>query len=181
MRAFVGLPCPEGWIGPLVRAQGRLPAGRRVEADDLHLTLAFLDDQPEDRLATLDETLDARPLPAATLRAVSYEALGAGQPRAVVLDVAADDGLTSLRDRVRSAARTAGITLARDRFRPHMTLTRYSRSAPCDTDRLPGLLARLGRPDLPPVQATGATLWSSVLTPDGPLYEPLSTYPLRAA
>ncbi|WP_179378385.1 RNA 2',3'-cyclic phosphodiesterase [Jannaschia marina] len=181
MRAFVGLPCPEGWIASLVRAQARLTGGRRVAPEDLHLTLAFLDDQPEVRLEALHETLDARPLPVASLRAKTFEMLGTTKARAIVLDIAPEAGLTALRDRVRTAARAAGIDLPRDRFRPHITLTRFGATARPDMERLPGHLARLGRPDLPEARATGVTLWSSVLTPDGPLYEPLSTYPLRAA
>ena len=67
MRAFVGLPVPEPWIAPLVRAQGAVPGGRRPDADDLHVTLAFLDDQPATRLEALHEALEARPLPGAAL------------------------------------------------------------------------------------------------------------------
>ncbi|MEM7644824.1 MAG: hypothetical protein AAF366_20235 [Pseudomonadota bacterium] len=28
MRAFIGLPVPEPWIAPLIRAQGAVPGGR---------------------------------------------------------------------------------------------------------------------------------------------------------
>ena len=82
MRAFVGLSCPDPWIAALIRAQGILRQGRRVDADDLHLTLAFLDDQPEDRLEALHDTLEAKPLPTATLRPMAFAALGSAQPRA---------------------------------------------------------------------------------------------------
>lgn len=181
MRAFVALPCPEPWIGTLVRAQAHLRQGRRVDDEDLHLTLAFLDEQPEATLQTLHETLEARALPVATLRPAGFATLGPDRPRAVALDIAPDAGLTALRDRVRSAARAAGIPLPRDRFRPHITLVRFGATARPDMDRLPGTLARLGTPELSPERATGVTLWSSTLTPGGPLYEPLSTYPLRAA
>lgn len=179
MRAFVGLPCPDPWIGPLIRVQSRLPGGRRVDADDLHVTLAFLDDQPEETLETLHDVLETRPLPAATLRALAYVALGT-VPRAVVLDLASDAGLTALHDAVRGATRQAGLTLPRTRFRPHITLTRHSRSAPADTGRLPGILTRIGAPDLAPQAALAATLWASTLTPDGPIYEPMASYRIAA-
>lgn len=181
MRAFVALPCPEPWIGPLMRAQAHLPGGRKVDADDLHLTLAFLDDQPEARLEALAEELDARALPSAPLAPLSFAPLGSGKPRAIVLDIEPNVTLTDLRDRVRGAARRAGIALSRDRFRPHVTLVRYGPAAPADTGRLPGLLARLTTDGIAPQTATGVTLWSSVLTPAGPLYDVLASYPLRAA
>ena len=177
MRAFVGLPVPEVWIGPLVRAQGALPGGRAVDVDDLHVTLAFLDDQPEDRLAALHEALEGRALPGAILRPQGYAAFG-DPPRLVALDLVAEPGLAALRDAVRRTARGAGIDLGRERFRPHVTLRRASRSAPFDMGRLPRAMAGLGAPDLAPVAAGAAVLWSSTLTPDGPIYEPLASYPL---
>lgn len=176
MRAFIGLPVPEPWIAPLVRAQGAVPGGRKVDVDDLHLTLAFLDDQPTEVLGALHDTLDARALPAVPLRPAAFALLGAVRPRAVVLDLAPDPALSALRDTVRRAATNAGITLPRERFRPHITLLRFSTSAPPDTGRLPAALARLGAPDLPPQTASGVTLWSSLLTPDGPIYETLASY-----
>lgn len=181
MRAFVALPAPEAWIAPLMRAQAHVPGGRKVAAEDLHLTLAFLDAQPKALLEALHETLEARALPAATLRPVTYDVIGSGRPRAVVLDVAATPGLAALRDAVRSGCRAAGIDLARERFRPHVTLARFSATAPADAMRLSGAMARLGLPQMAEAEAGNVALWSSVLTPDGPIYDTLATYPLRAA
>ncbi|UWQ22334.1 RNA 2',3'-cyclic phosphodiesterase [Jannaschia sp. W003] len=183
MRAFVGLPVPEAWIAPLVRAQGAIPGGRSVPVDDLHLTLAFLDDQPEARLEAMHAALEARPAAAVPLRATGYAVFGAakGQFRLVALDVEPAPALASLRDRVRGAARAAGIALPRERFRPHVTLVRFPRVAPPDATRLPEALAGLGAPALPPAEARAAVLWASTLTPDGPVYEPLATYPLGVA
>ncbi|WP_298429248.1 RNA 2',3'-cyclic phosphodiesterase [uncultured Jannaschia sp.] len=181
MRAFVGLPVPEAWIGPLCRAQSRILGGRKVDAEDLHLTLAFLDDQPEDRLEALHELLEARPASAVALRPLAYAVFGAGRARLMALDVAATPELTGLRDAVRTACRRAGIDLPRERFRPHVTLVRFPASAPGDPARLSGAVAALGVPVVPPELAGAASLWSSTLTPEGPIYEPLATYPLVAA
>ena len=178
MRAFVGLPLPEPWIAPLVRAQGAVPGGRKPDADDLHVTLAFLDDQPESRLEALHEALELRALPAAPLRPAEIATLG-NPPRAITLDLAPDPALAALRDGVRAAARAAGIDLPRDRFRPHVTLTRYGGRAKPDMTRLPRALSGIGGPDLAPETARLAVLWSSTLTPDGPIYETLATYPIR--
>ena len=180
MRAFVGTPVPEPWIAPLVRAQGAIPGGRPVDADDLHVTLAFLDDQPEDRLDALHEALEARPLPRAMLTPLAYAAFGQDRARLVALDLAPDPGLAALRDRVRACARSAGIDLPRARFRPHVTLLRFGATAPPDAARMPRALAGLGTPGMPPAPAASCVLWSSALTPDGPHYEALATYPLEA-
>lgn len=178
MRAFVGLPVPEDWIAPLMRAEARLPGGRGVDADDLHVTLAFLDDQPEARLEALHDALDTRPLPPARLVPLAFAPFGS-RPNLVALDLAPDPGLGALRDAVRAAARTAGIALPRERFRPHVTLKRFPRAHP-PPPRLGEALAGLGAPGMGPAAARLVTLWSSTLTPAGPLYDPLASYPVAA-
>ncbi|MEM9795911.1 MAG: RNA 2',3'-cyclic phosphodiesterase [Pseudomonadota bacterium] len=181
MRAFVGLPVPEPWIAPLVRAQGRILGGRVVPVEDLHLTLAFLDDQPEDRLEALHDGLEGLALPSIRLAPLAYVIFGAKRSRLVALDIAPDPALTALRDAVRGAARRAGIALPRERFRPHVTLVRFPASAPPDPVRLPRALEGLGAPDLSVAMAGAVVLWSSRLTPEGPIYETLASYPMRAA
>ena len=173
MRAFVGIPVPEAWAGPLVRVQERLALGRRVAEDDLHLTLAFLDDQAPSALEALAEELSGRPMRAAALRPVGVVPFSEGGT--VALEVAADPALVALHDTVRLAARGAGIDLPRRRFRPHVTLARLRRGA---RERLAGAMAALGHIDLPEARAGAVTLWSSTLTPEGPIYEPLDSWPL---
>lgn len=182
MRAFIGLPCPEAWITPLARAHGRLPGGRQVSLDDLHVTLAFLDDQPEEKIEALHDMLSARTEAAVDLNALAYSAFASGRRSSLaVLDLAGHPNLTTLRDATRRAVRSAGIDLPRDRFRPHITLVRYPASAPADTARLQKALTDLNPPALPPATAQAVTLWCSTLTPGGPVYDPLASYPLRAA
>lgn len=181
MRAFVGLPVPEAWRAPLIRAQARIPGGRAVPEDDLHLTLVFLDDQPEARLEALHEALEGRRLGAAPLRPLAWAAFEAGRATLVALDLTPDPELSALRDGMRRAARAAAIELPRDRFRPHVTLVRFPASAPPDPARLPGAVASLGAADMGPETARLAILWASTLTPAGPVYETLASYPLLAA
>lgn len=181
MRAFVGLPLPEPWIDPLLRAQSRLPGGRPVPEDDLHLTLAFLDDQTEDKLEALHDLLDARRDKAAVLEPLAFAVFGAGRARLVALDLRATPDLSALRDGVRNAVRRAGIDLPRERFRPHVTLLRYPASAPPEGDRLMRALTGLGAPAITPAPAPAVAMWTSRLTPSGPIYDQVATYPLVAA
>ena len=163
-----------------MRAQGAIPGGRDVDVDDLHVTLAFLDDQPEHSLEALHEALEGRALPAARLVPMGYAAMGS-PPRIVALDLERDAGLAALRDAVRGAARAAGIDLSRERFRPHVTLKRGSRSRPFDRTRLPDRLAALGPPAMGAAPAGAVVLWGSTLTPDGAVYDALATYPVTSA
>ena len=178
MRAFVGLPVPEAWHAPLVRAQGAVPVGRRVDPEDMHVTLAFLGDAGEAALEELSEGLSGRRLRAAPLRPAGYAAFGPGAPRNVALELVPDPALTALRDAVRGAARAAGMELPRERFRPHVTILRIGRREADRADALPGALAALGMPAMGAETATAAVLWASTLTPEGPIYEPLESWPL---
>ncbi|MGB3408801.1 MAG: 2'-5' RNA ligase family protein, partial [Jannaschia sp.] len=105
MRSFVALPVPEPWIAPLMRAQSGVRGGRAVDPEDLHVTLAFLDDQPRERLEALHEALEIRALPTARLSPRGFAAIGT-PPRLLALDLDETPGLTALHTAVRSATRT---------------------------------------------------------------------------
>ena len=55
IRAFVALGMPEPIQDALERLQESLPASRLVAPETLHLTLAFLDTQPEQVVAEVNE------------------------------------------------------------------------------------------------------------------------------
>ncbi|MGR3468150.1 MAG: RNA 2',3'-cyclic phosphodiesterase [Shimia sp.] len=177
-RAFIGLPCPEPWIAPLTRLRDQIRAGHAVPEEDLHLTLAFLDDQPEAVLEAVAEELSVLRAPAPILTAQGPGAFGA-PARTLILDVARSDALGALRDAVHRACRVAGITLPRARFRPHITLRRFGRAGLPD----PAALTRVMETPLtlPPTEAEEIVLWASTLTPDGPVYDPLAATALGTA
>jgi len=98
--------------------------GRKTHIEDLHLTLAFLGNQPGDRLPLFERILSGLDLPALTLR---IDTLGhfpnvgiawAGMTHA-------PPALAALQEALVQALRAAGVPL-RDggRFRPHITLAR---------------------------------------------------------
>ncbi|MFC3117545.1 2'-5' RNA ligase family protein [Jhaorihella thermophila] len=68
MRAFLAIGLPDAAVRDIRRLQARLPVGRAVPRDNLHLTLAFLDDQPEEALEALDAELQALRAPGFDLR-----------------------------------------------------------------------------------------------------------------
>lgn len=178
-RAFVALALPAEVRDALEEVQAGLRHGRLVPAENMHVTLAFLDDQPEDRLEALHEALSEVDLPAPELRITGLEAYGGRRPRLIFAALEKSKPLRELRAAVHRAARCASIELPRERFRPHITLARLPRHL--SEAALPELAAYLDasagfRPPTFLPQHLG--LYASHLTPEGPLYHPLAHYPL---
>ena len=57
MRSFIATPLSDETKAALLPLQRVLRVGRPVPPDNMHLTLVFLDDQPEEVLETLHEEL----------------------------------------------------------------------------------------------------------------------------
>ncbi|MDQ2093708.1 RNA 2',3'-cyclic phosphodiesterase [Rhodalgimonas zhirmunskyi] len=174
MRAFVALILPEGMRQALVALQGGMP-GRHVLEDDLHLTLAFLGDQPDGVLAELHERLEALRLAAPQMRVRGLDVFGGRKPGLVFADVEAEPRLTAARSAVRRACEAAGIALRRERFHPHVTLARFSRQGLSAQDELV-LAGRLGVCGSFEGQAAGIGLYRSELGPGGARYDLLAEY-----
>ncbi|RVT87010.1 RNA 2',3'-cyclic phosphodiesterase [Rhodobacteraceae bacterium CCMM004] len=182
VRSFVALELPEALCAPLADLADRVPLGRPVPEDNLHLTLAFLGDQPLAALEEVAGALDALPWGPVPLTVTGLGVFGAGAPRQVHAAVAPDLELIGTERRAASAARAAGLALAHRRFVPHVTLARLGgrRLSPDAAGRLAAFLTAAGNLHLGPVPAPALTLYESTLTPDGPIYTPLTTWPLPA-
>ena len=175
MRSFVALPLPDATCDALCAAQAGLRVGRPVPPENLHLTLAFLDDPPDAALEALHEGLETLIAAAPVLRFAGLGSFGAA-PRSAHARVMPDPALDALHRAVLRAARQAGIALPSRRFQPHVTLVRLR---PADADGLAQWLAQGAgfRHVTPPLRCLG--LYASDLRPDGARYRMLAQYPLR--
>lgn len=178
MRAFVGVPLDDAAMEALLPVQEALRQGRLVDEENMHLTLAFLDDQPEAVLAELDVALQDISVPPWEMEFTGVEVKGGRRPALVWAGVAKAEPLRQLHEKVRGAARLAGIDLPRERFRPHVTLARFSRSKPVDMGRLTAFLGAYGGFRAGPFGVERFCLYASKLTPEGPVYDVLADYPL---
>lgn len=172
-RLFAAVDLPDAVRSDLAAwahtAVGRRDDLRRVPADALHLTLAFIGDRA---LEELDEIGDA-----VTEAADGPVALRVGAPlwlsprRPHVLTVAIEDpegALRALHDRVEAAlVARCGLVAERRTFRPHVTVARVRRGARVRPAELPGP---------PPSRfcAVAVTLYRSRLGGGGPQYESLA-------
>ncbi len=180
MRVFVAIDLPDAVRAVLEDVQEQVPVGRLMMAETLHLTLAFLGDQPRDLLLAADEEL-------ARISAAPFEVqlhglgtFGARSPSVLWAGIRPDPALTALRERVRGAVRLAGLELPRERFRPHVTLARFSRLREEELERLRRFLARFGGVGLPVFQVDRITLFQSRLSSEGAVHDALEEYPLAS-
>lgn len=173
MRVFVAVDLPEALIEALQALQQGLP-GRLVPAENLHLTLAFLGEVSEARLAALHEGLAELRLVAPVLHVASLDVFGGRRPNLCFASVALNPALEAAHRAVGRVCRAAGVDLRRERLRPHVTLARFGRELGKREERQ--LAGRLGM--VPPVEAVAAhfSLVRSDLGPSGAQYSALARY-----
>jgi len=178
IRAFVAIPMPPDTREALANLADRIPAGRPADLDHLHLTLAFLGDQPEDLLEEAHIAMEALPPVDFSIDINGLGSFGKWPPRLIHAAVAPSEPLTRLRKKVRQTIRMAGIDLGHERFVPHVTLARFSsRLSPEDSARLDAFLARHTGLTMKDIPVTGFALYRSTLRPDGAVHDILAEYP----
>ena len=179
MRAFLALDPSDALRDALDALTEDLRCGRPVEADNLHLTLAFLGEAGLDALEELNLALEMlRPGPVA-LEPKGLDTFGSEVPRSLHATALADPALLHLQRKVETAARRAGLDLPRSRFVPHITLARFSsRMPPEDHARLGRFLAAHGAFRWPAESIEAISLYRSTPGPDGPRYDLLERYAL---
>jgi 2'-5' RNA ligase len=125
MRLFVALPLPENVRRQVASLCSGLPGARWVSPDSMHITLRFLGELTGGEIDDVDAALAgiSAPRPSLSLSGVGH--FGSGrQLRSVWAGVARDPALMHLRDKVESAAVRAGLEPDRQKYQPHVTLTR---------------------------------------------------------
>jgi RNA 2',3'-cyclic 3'-phosphodiesterase len=178
IRAFLGIDLPHAVRGALQVQQFLMPLPRKVEPENLHLTLVFLGECPEPVLDAAHEGFDA-------LRDVSFPLalqglglFGKAKPHTVWAGVAPSAPLAHLQTKVETIARRAGCPINARKFVPHVTLGRLPVMDPADIARLEQAVALGTGFRSEPWEVTELTLWRSHLTARGPQYEVLIRYPL---
>jgi len=173
VRAFIAVDLPEALRDALEEVQDGLP-GRHVAGDNLHVTLAFLGEVDEARLRELHERLDELALMPPELSVTGLDVFGGRKPNLCFASVERNNALEEAQRAVAGAARAAGVDLRRERFRPHVTLSRFGRTLALREERQ--LAERLGILHLPKTKAESFSLYQSDLRPEGPVYSVLARY-----
>jgi len=189
VRTFVGIPLESAFRDSLEDASACLrdldPSWRNEKwtaRENLHVTLKFVGGVPEDELDALGdaiaEAVGERPgsfqLPFDGVKAVP-SLRRARMLWATFLDP--DDACSALAAAVERAVLAFGAELDDRQFVPHVTLVRARRPHSVSEDAFEaGAVAASHAPEL--MSVTQVTLFSSTLTPKGPIYSELRSYPL---
>ncbi len=179
IRAFVALGMPEPIQDALERLQESLPASRLVAPETLHLTLAFLDTQPEQVVAEVNEALQGIQADPITLTLRGVDMISAGRRGIVWVCAVPDPALTTLRNRIRRSVTDVGVNLDRERFRPHVTLARIgARSDSYVRSGVADFLIDHSTFCLEPFTISSFQLYRSTLHETGAVYDMLAEYSL---
>lgn len=170
IRLFVALDFPLDVRERLAGLGGGVPGARWTAPDNIHLTLSFVGDVPDDRAdvraAPFDLTLDG------------VGSFGSGRgARVLWVGVERNEALVQLQGRIETTITRAGLPVDGRRFTPHVTLARLS-NAP--TERVGRFLAERGMFRAGPFPIDHFTLYQSLLGKEAAVYRPLRLYPLSA-
>ncbi|MGY9049383.1 hypothetical protein P775_21310 [Puniceibacterium antarcticum] len=176
MRCFIALPLPDSDIAVLEALQNRLPFGRHVPAENLHLTLAFLDEQPMETLEEIHETLESL---RATRFSLTLNGLDGYGGQSLAINAEGGPALLELHKRIRSRLHGIGLQLDRRRFRPHVTLAQLPAQTNSDQqDRLAKFLLRESSLKMTDIPIHSFALYSSRPHITGAEHDELCRYPL---
>jgi len=128
LRLFFALPCP----GPAAEAlaawaRANYPGARHLHPSDLHVTLAFLGNQPASSVPRVIELAAGLSLPDITLKLSITERW---KNLLVLLPEAVPDSLLAFQTSLQERLANAGLSVDRRPYRPHLTLARGLGEAP---------------------------------------------------
>jgi 2'-5' RNA ligase len=190
MRAFIALELPKEIKDALAKLQEQLKASaadvKWVQPQNIHLTLKFLGEREDKKIKKISQILEdvAREKDAYTINISSLGAFpGLNSPR--VIWVGVDKGEKETKEiaaALEEKIAEAGLPKEERPFSCHITLGRIRSGL--NRERLVDKLKNLAQ--VHPEQAMEfqikkITLFQSILTPAGPVYEILKTANLKAA
>lgn len=174
-RLFVALDVSDDVRVILTALRTELEGARWTQPEQLHGTLRFLGDTPEDRLADLNTALAAIETPSPLdLRLAGLTAFPSRRsPRVLVARLAPTDALMNLQQRIEDAVQRLGFEAESRPFRPHVTLARLRRA---DARAVHDWL-RAHAADAT-FTADAFHLYASTLRPSGAVHERLASFPI---
>jgi 2'-5' RNA ligase len=177
IRLFVGLEIPAELRRRMAMLARGVDDARWVAEENLHISLRFIGEVPEDRAEDLAAALDTVRAPTFTITLSGAGHFESGRRvRVLWLGIERNEALKALYDKVESALVRAGLEPEGRKFKPHVTLARLKDARPASVK---GWLAANTMFKAVPFTVDRFVLFSSRLGREGPTYTPEVVFPLR--
>ena len=177
IRLFVAIPLPDTIRMQLAMLQSGLQGARWVKPENIHLTLRFIGDVPNDQAHDIDAALAGIKIPGFTL---AFDGIGSfawgSNPHALWVGVAKSEPLMRLQAKIETALVRTGLPPESRKFAPHATLARLKHAKPA---RIATWAEEHGAFRTPPFDVDRFILFSSFLASEGAIYTPQVEYPLE--
>jgi len=182
-RLFIAIELPDAVRAAIDESlrlfKSRIPGVKWVISDNLHLTLKFLGNTPEDQIVEIGR-IGAETASGFAPMEFDLQGLGAfpspARPRIIWAGLGGDvDRLAQLAGRLDQALSSLGFEPETRRFSAHITLARARRK-----QRVPSIVEqveKMGGATLQAFTAGEMTLFESTLTRQGPIYAVLERFP----
>ena len=181
MRLFTAIDIPAGVLENIERLLARLEPTAQIKwspIDNLHITLKFIGEWPEDRLDELKRALSGVPARGPVdieIRQVGFFP-NPHSPRVFWAGIHAGPELAGLAAETDRALEKLGVEPEKRAFSPHLTLARIKEPKPLV--KLRQEIAALDSFDFGRFTADRFHLYQSRLSPSGSVYTKLSEFPL---
>lgn len=188
VRLFIAVTIPDdvrvALAGLLTDCSAMPDKVKWVAADNLHLTLKFLGNVPEDTIAQIIGIIDTV---AAQHSQFTFSMRGLGcfpnlvRPRVLFVDsCAGHDNLKQIASDLEQQLVPLGFEPENRQFKTHITIGRFKtrRGKPKLSDNLLGYIGDHKETEYGTFTVSKLTLMQSVLTPEGPIYTPVHESPV---
>ena len=168
-RLFVAIDLPDSTRQLIARLDPHIRGVRWTDLTQMHLTLGFFDDVPDDAYSALREKLSAIQFGAFFLPIAGVGAFSAkGAPKIIWIGVGkAHPHLFQIHKRVQESALAAGLKPDLRPWHPHITI---ARCRDVSAQSLRKFLQANGELDAGMIRVEAFHLYSSKLTPAGPIH-----------
>ena len=190
LRTFIAIPLPNEVIAQLDRMQRRLQRTcpdrciRWVNPRTIHLTLFFIGEMPETRIAQINQVLSeiAGPYPSFTFTVGNLGTFPNPQrPNVIWVGVGdSDHKLANLHKAVNEGMARVDFTPETRKFTPHLTIGRVNRRTSREDRATIGVeVTRASVELLGTVEVTEMVFYRSILKNTGAEHTPLTRFPFR--
>jgi len=179
IRLFVAIPLPETVRTQLTLLQSGLQGARWIKPENIHLSLRFIGEVPNDIAGDIDLALANVRAPGFMLQLDGIGNFARGKnPHALWVGVAKSEPLARLQAKIESALVRAGLEAETRKFSAHVTIARLR---DVRKGRVEDWATAHGAFRSAPFPVERFVLFSSFLSSSGAIYTPEASYPLETA